>query len=190
MARLSNKTAERNIHNGNLTVVITIIIIVVIMDCLRLCPVWSSSQNTGFVLSICWGLHQRVLKWVNRAGDTVKWREWGLSASSSGKWTSLLRNFLTIEEVFITTTSGPKTIGVVVKWWNGEMRIMTLWQSVLRMIPVAGRTSRIMINLFSYYYYYYFDCYYRRERDFLHPSRPALERTQHPIQWVLGLSWG
>jgi hypothetical protein len=30
----------------------------------------------------------------------------------------------------------------------------------------------------------------RRERDFAHPSRPALVPTQPPIQWILGLSWG
>ena len=27
-------------------------------------------------------------------------------------------------------------------------------------------------------------------RGFLHRSRPALGPTQHPIQWVLCLSWG
>jgi hypothetical protein len=27
-------------------------------------------------------------------------------------------------------------------------------------------------------------------RDFLHLSRPTLEPTQPPVQWVLGFSWG
>ena len=27
-------------------------------------------------------------------------------------------------------------------------------------------------------------------RDFLHLSKPALDPTQPPVQWVLGLSWG
>jgi hypothetical protein len=28
------------------------------------------------------------------------------------------------------------------------------------------------------------------ERDFQHLFRPALGTTQHPVQWVSGLSWG
>lgn len=46
-----------------------------------------------------------VLKWGYKFGKVVKWHDQGLSASSTSKWTSSLRNFFTVEQVCIMTVS-------------------------------------------------------------------------------------
>ena len=45
---------------------IIIIIIIILL---------SSSHNTGFEPSICWRLHQEILKWVRKPGKMVKWHD-------------------------------------------------------------------------------------------------------------------
>ena len=85
------------------------------------------------MLGVCERLKPRIVVHCN---------DYRLSASSSDKWTSL-RNFLTIEQMFSTTTFSTWDSRRVVQ------RLVRLRLSVLAMTLIADKSSRITIMLFS-----------------------------------------
>jgi hypothetical protein len=83
---------------------------------------------TRYLLGGC--LHHGILKWVYKARNMVKWHDHRLSVSLSAKWTSFLKTFLTVEQVFSYTTFWTWDSRPSCKW-----RVVRLWLSMLGMSP-------------------------------------------------------